>query len=64
MAAGVLFDTPGPETIARHRIYTIVAASRSSRASPTPSSGWRTPVSSSTHKWEPFVTPRYIEAIL
>ena len=25
MAAGVLFDAPGPKTVARHRIYTIVS---------------------------------------
>ena len=28
MAAGVLFDAPGPRTVARHRIYTVVGRGR------------------------------------
>ena len=26
MSASVLFDAPGPRTVARHRLYTVVAA--------------------------------------
>ncbi|SEB62585.1 amino acid ABC transporter membrane protein 2, PAAT family [Nocardioides exalbidus] len=64
MAAGVLFDAPGPATRARHRAYgiaTVVAL--------VVLLGWVLWRFSETGqfeyaKWEPFVTPRYIQAIL
>ena len=63
-APGVLFDAAGPVTRARHRIYSIVAgialvgvvAFLVYRMSATGQLEYE--------KWEPFLTPRYIEAIL
>lgn len=64
MAASVLFDAPGPATRARHRTYgvlTVVAL--------LALLGWVLWRFNETgqfeyDKWEPFLTPRYIEAIL
>ncbi len=63
MAAGVLFDAPGPKTVARHRIYTILtsvvllgllgyAIKRLNDAGQF-----------AYDLWEPFVTPRIMQAI-
>jgi glutamate transport system permease protein len=64
MSAGVLFDAPGPATVARHRTYSIVAA-----VAMVAGIGfvlWRLWDTGQLEyaKWEPFITPRYIEAIL
>ena len=64
MANSVLFDAPGPKTIARHRVYTVVslvailalvayAVKRLADAGQFEYS-----------LWEPFVTPQYLTAIL
>ncbi|HEY9566224.1 MAG TPA: amino acid ABC transporter permease [Nocardioides sp.] len=64
MSASVLFDSPGPRTRARHRGYTVLtvlvivailayAAIRLGQHGQFEYS-----------KWEPFVTPKYIEAIV
>lgn len=63
-SSGVLYDAPGPRTVARHRVYAIV-------------SGvvllgilawvlWRLYDSNqfAYDKWEVFITPRYVEVIL
>ena len=61
---GVLFDAPGPATIARHRIYTIVSLVGVVAA--LAFVVWRLYDAGQFEydKWEPFLTPRYIEAIL
>ncbi len=64
MSTGVLFDAPGPATIARHRIYTIV--SLVGVVALLAFVVWKLYVADqfAYDKWEPFLTPRYIEAIL
>ncbi|PKH37582.1 glutamate transport system permease protein [Nocardioides alpinus] len=64
MSAGVLFDSPGPATIARHRTYSIVAGVAMLAA--VAFVLWRLYATGQFEydKWEPFITPRYIEAIL
>ena len=60
MAAGVLFDAPGPATVARHRIYTIVAVVAARRARRL--RVWRLYDAGQFEYalWEPFVTPDYM----
>ena len=63
MAAGVLFDAPGPRTIARHRTYTVVSllvllalvAFAVKRLSDEGQFAYEL--------WEPFVTPNIVQAI-
>ncbi|WP_107770975.1 amino acid ABC transporter permease [Nocardioides sediminis] len=64
MSTGVLFDAPGPATIARHRIYTIVSLVAVVAA--IAFVVWKLYDAGQFEydKWEPFFTPRYIEAIL
>lgn len=65
MASGVLFDEPGPTTRARHRLYTIVSALI--LVGIVAFAVWRlydTGNLDYAEKWEVFVTPRYLEAIL
>ena len=64
MSTGVLFDAPGPATIARHRIYTIVSLVGVVAA--LAFVVWKLYVADqfAYDRWEPFLTPRYIEAIL
>jgi glutamate transport system permease protein len=64
MSTGVLFDAPGPATIARHRIYTIV--SLVAVVAGIAFVVWKLYDAGQFEyaKWEPFFTPRYLEAIL
>ncbi|PVG80952.1 hypothetical protein DDE18_20530 [Nocardioides gansuensis] len=64
MPAAVLFDAPGPATVARHRIYTFVGIA--AIAGLIAFAFYRLWASGQMtyEKWEPFFTPRYIEAIL
>ncbi|MBS2936536.1 amino acid ABC transporter permease [Nocardioides sp. J2M5] len=64
MSAGVLFDAPGPATVARHRAYSVVAAL--ALVAGVAFVLWRLQATGQLEydKWEPFLTPRYIEAIL
>lgn len=64
MSGSVLFDAPGPRTIARHRAYTVVAAL--GILSLLGFLAWRLGAEGQLEydKWEPFVTPRYITALL
>ncbi|HXH80371.1 amino acid ABC transporter permease [Nocardioides sp.] len=63
-AQSVLFDAPGPRTVARHRLYAILTAV--AIAALVAFALWRLWATGqlTAEKWEPFVTPRYIEAIL
>jgi glutamate transport system permease protein len=62
--SSVLFDAPGPRTTARHRLYTVVAAVF--LLAIVGFFGWRmSDTGQFTYaKWEPFVTPSFIRAIL
>jgi glutamate transport system permease protein len=64
MSGSVLFDAPGPATVARHRIYTVLAVLGLLGA--LAFVVWRLYVTGQLtyEKWEPFVTPAYIEALL
>jgi glutamate transport system permease protein len=64
MAGSVLFDAPGPATIARHRIYTAVAAI--ALIGVLAFVVWRLYETGQLEYalWEPFVTPAYVEALL
>ena len=64
MAASVLFDAPGPKTVARHRSYTILAGI--ALLGVLAFIVWRLFETGQLEyaKWEPFVTPQYVEALL
>jgi glutamate transport system permease protein len=63
-SANVLFDAPGPRTVARHRIYTILASV--GLLGVLAFVVWRLYDSGQLtyEKWEVFVTPDYIRALL
>lgn len=63
MAAGVLFDAPGPKTVARHRVYTIVATIL--LLAVFVFAAWRLYDAGQFEYelWEPFVTPNIVQAI-
>lgn len=63
-AQSVLFDAPGPTTRARHRTYGIVAGVALLAAIAFLLYRMLETGQLEYAKWEPFVTPRYIEAIL
>lgn len=64
MSSGVLFDAPGPATRSRHRAYSIVSVV--AMLGFIAFVVYRLQVTGQLEydKWEPFVTPRYIEAII
>lgn len=64
MSAGVLFDAPGPATVRRHRAYSIAAGV--AVVAGIAFVLWRLYDTGQLEydKWEPFITPRYVEAIL
>jgi glutamate transport system permease protein len=64
MAGSVLFDAPGPATVARHRIYTVLATI--GLVGVLAYVVWRLYENGQLEYalWEPFVTPAYIEALL
>ena len=64
MSTGVLFDAPGPATIARHRIYTIVSLVAVVAALALVVWKLYDAGQFEYDKWEPFITPDYIRAIL
>jgi len=63
-APAVLFDAPGPKTVARHRLYTILAGI--ALVGILAFVIWRLYDRDQLEyaKWEPFLTPRYITALL
>jgi len=63
MAAGVLFDTPGPKTAARHRVYTILATVGLVVMFAYAAKRLYDAGQFEYELWEPFVTPRIVEAI-
>lgn len=63
-APSVLFDAPGPATVRRHRLYTVLALVVLAGALALV--GWRLYVEGqfAYDQWEVFITPRFVEAIL
>jgi len=64
MSSSVLFDTPGPRTKARHRLYAVIGALV--LAGLVGLLVWRmwTTGQFAYELWEPFLTPAYIEVLL
>jgi len=64
MSASVLFDAPGPKTVARHRTYSIVSILV--LVALVAFAVWRLYDRDQLDYalWEPFVTPKYLEFIL
>jgi glutamate transport system permease protein len=63
MAAGILFDAPGPKTVARHRVYTVVAAVLVLLALAYAVKRFNDAGQFAYALWEPFVTPDIMRAI-
>lgn len=64
MSAGVLFDNPGPRTIARHRTYTVIAVVVIIAMIGFALYRLNDAGQFAYDKWEVFITPRYINVIL
>lgn len=64
MSASVLFDAPGPRTVARHRTYSVIAALLIVGACAWAFKGFNDHDQFAYAKWEPFVTPSYVQALL
>jgi len=64
MATSVLFDAPGPRTVARHRLYTVVSLIALLALVAYAVKRLADAGQFEYALWEPFVTPRYLTAIL
>ena len=64
MSASVLFDAPGPKTVARHRVYTVVSVL--ALVALVAFAVWTLYDEGQLRYelWEPFVTPAYLKVIL
>lgn len=64
MSASVLFDAPGPRTVARHRVYTILSVV--ALVALVAFAVWKLYAEEqlSYDLWEPFLTPQYVEYII
>ena len=64
MSASVLFDAPGPKTVARHRVYTVI--SLVVLAAAVAFAVWTMYDRGQLEYalWEPFVTPEYLQYIV
>lgn len=64
MSASVLFDAPGPRTVARHRVYTVLSVA--ALIALVAFAVWKLFAEDqlSYDLWEPFLTPEYIQFIL
>ncbi|KAA1425836.1 amino acid ABC transporter permease [Nocardioides antri] len=64
MAGSVLFDAPGPRTIARHRIYSVLSVLALAGLAALVVLKLEEKGQFEYALWEPFLTPEYIEALL
>lgn len=64
MSGSVLFDVPGPRAVARQRVFTVVAAVLLAGAVTYAGIRLEQNGQFEYQKWEPFVSPVYIEALL
>ena len=64
MSGSVLYEVPGPKTIARHRLYNVAAAVLVAGVAALVV--WRFHVKGqfAYEEWEPLVTPKYMQALL
>ncbi len=61
MSASVLFDAPGPRTVARHRVYTVISIA--ALVAMVAFAIWALYDAGQLEYalWEPFVTPDYVQ---
>lgn len=64
MSSGVLFDAPGPRTIARHRIYTLISSVALVGIVAWVLWKFYENDQFTADKWEVFTTPEYVEVLL
>lgn len=64
MSGSVLFDAPGPKTVARHRLYTVLTAVGVAAALVGVLLFLQSEGELAYSKWEQFVTPEYVEVLL
>jgi glutamate transport system permease protein len=64
MSSSILFDTPGPRTIARHRVYTVITVVVLIAVIAFVVKRLADAGQFEYDKWEVFITPRYVEVIL
>ncbi|WP_436698191.1 amino acid ABC transporter permease [Nocardioides sp. BYT-33-1] len=64
MTGSVLFDAPGPRTIARHRVYGVVTVLAILAGIVSLVAFMNAEGELAYEKWEQFVTPKYVEALL
>ena len=64
MSTSVLFDAPGPRTVARHRIYTVVTLLVIVAVLAVVVARLNAKGQFDYDQWEVFITPRYMEVIL
>ncbi len=64
MAASVLFDAPGPKTVARHRFYTVISGFVLLALLGLVLWQLQRKGQFATDLWEPFVTPRIVNFLL
>ena len=64
MSGSVLYEAPGPKTVARHRLYNAVAGALVVGVAALVV--WRFHVEGqfASEEWEPFVTPKFVQALL
>ena len=64
MSSSVLFDAPGPKTVARHRVYTIVSIV--ALAALVVFAVWKLYDRGQLEYalWEPYLTPKYVQYVL
>lgn len=64
MSAGLLFDAPGPRTVRRHRIYTVVTVLAVLGLLALVFLRLQAEGQFAYEKWEPLLTPKYIRVLL
>ncbi len=64
MSASVLFDAPGPRTVKRHRLYSVLALVALLAFLAWAVKRFYDAGHLEAEKWEVFVTPRFVEALL
>ncbi len=64
MSSSVLFDVPGPRTRRRHRLYTVLATLALVALVALVLLRMKNTGQLAYEKWEPFLTPEYISALL
>jgi glutamate transport system permease protein len=64
MSTSLLFDVPGPKTVLRHRIYAVLTALGVAAVVAYVLYKFYEEGQFEGQKWEPFVTPSYVEVLL